>query len=400
MARNPPLRLLYLTNSRLPGEKAHAIQIMHTCAALAALVQVRLVHARRVNRAWLRGTTDLRTHYALPRDVARHALPSLDLMPMVNWLPIGRAGGYALAFAVQNATYHIALLLWLLFSSADVYYTRDSLSAAVCLVLGRRRVYFEAHTFPTSAAGLRLQRWLSKRLNGLAVLTPALRQRYIALGCAPQNVHVIPDAVDLQLFAPRAQAAARARTALPAAEFIALYAGQMYAWKGVETLVAAAQLLPAGCCVVLVGGTPEDLPRLQALAHSADPQRLRFVGHVAPTEVPHYLAAADVLVLPNSGHAEISRNHTSPLKMFEYMAAQRAIVASDLPALRTVLVPEENALLVPPDDAPALAAAILRLQADAPLRQRLSAAAAIAVTRHTWDNRARSILKLVAGDAA
>ena len=400
MAHNPPLRLLYLTNSRLPGEKAHAIQIMHTCAALAALVPLRLVHARRVNRAWLRSTVDLRAHYALPRDVARRALPSLDLMPLVPWLPAGRAGAYAFAFALQNLTYHFALLLWLLFTSADVYYTRDSLSAALCLALRRRRVYFEAHTFPSSAAGLRLQRWLAKRLDGLAVLTPALRQRYIALGCAPQKVHVIPDAVDLQLFAPRAQAAARTHTALPAADFIALYAGQMYAWKGVETLVAAAQLLPAGSCVVLVGGTPEDLPRLQALAHGADPQRLRFVGHVAPTEVPHYLAAADVLVLPNSGRAEISRNHTSPLKMFEYMAAQRAIVASDLPALRNVLVPEENALLVPPDDAPALAAAILRLQADAALRQRLSAAAAIAVAQHTWDNRARSILKLVGGDDA
>ena len=107
-----------------------------------------------------------------------------------------------------------------------------------------------------------------------------------------------------------------------------------------------------------------------------------------------------MLVLPNSGRAEISRNHTSPLKMFEYMAAQRAIVASELPALRTVLVPEENALLVPPDDAPALAAAILRLHADAALRQRLSAAAAITVAQHTWDNRARRILKLISGDDA
>ena len=144
MAHNPALRLLYLTNSRLPGEKAHAIQIMHTCAALAAQVQVRLVHARRVNRAWLRGAVDLRAHYALPRDVARRALPSLDLIPLVQWLPAGRAGAYAFAFALQNLTYHIALLLWLLFASADVYYTRDSLSAAVCLALRRRRVYFEA----------------------------------------------------------------------------------------------------------------------------------------------------------------------------------------------------------------------------------------------------------------
>ena len=47
------MKFIYLTNSRLPGEKAHAIQIMKTCAALAADVDIQIVHPRRVNRPWL-----------------------------------------------------------------------------------------------------------------------------------------------------------------------------------------------------------------------------------------------------------------------------------------------------------------------------------------------------------
>ena len=73
------MKFIYLTNSRLPGEKAHAIQIMKTCAALAADVDIQIVHPRRVNRPWLQSVVDLQKYYRLPRDVERR-LVSLHLM--------------------------------------------------------------------------------------------------------------------------------------------------------------------------------------------------------------------------------------------------------------------------------------------------------------------------------
>jgi glycosyltransferase involved in cell wall biosynthesis len=107
------------------------------------------------------------------------------------------------------------------------------------------------------------------------------------------------------------------------------------------------------------------------------------------------LAAADVLALPNSGRAAVSRYYTSPLKLFEYMAAERPIIASDLPALREIIANEETALLVPPDDASALAAAVERLRADPALARRLAANARSAVGAHTWERRAARILDFV-----
>ena len=59
------MKFIYLTNSRLPGEKAHAIQIMKTCAALAANVSIKIVHPNRVNRQWLRSVVDLKKYYKL-----------------------------------------------------------------------------------------------------------------------------------------------------------------------------------------------------------------------------------------------------------------------------------------------------------------------------------------------
>ena len=81
------MKFLYLTNSRLPGEKAHAIQIMKTCATLAAYADVRIIHAQRTNRPWLSSVTNLQAYYDLPRDVPRQAIRSLDLFYIVPGMP-------------------------------------------------------------------------------------------------------------------------------------------------------------------------------------------------------------------------------------------------------------------------------------------------------------------------
>ena len=85
------------------------------------------------------------------------------------------------------------------------------------------------------------------------------------------------------------------------------------------------------------------------------------------------------------------------MKLFEYMAAGKPILASDLPALREVVRDGESALLLPPADVGAWTAAILRLLADDDLRGRLAANAQALVWAHyTWDARAHSILATLA----
>jgi glycosyltransferase involved in cell wall biosynthesis len=84
------------------------------------------------------------------------------------------------------------------------------------------------------------------------------------------------------------------------------------------------------------------------------------------------------------------------MKLFEYMASKRAVIASNLPGIAEVITDGENALLVPPGDAPALAAAIQRLRDDAALRQQLAEAAYREVMAHyTWAARAQAILSAI-----
>jgi glycosyltransferase involved in cell wall biosynthesis len=127
---------------------------------------------------------------------------------------------------------------------------------------------------------------------------------------------------------------------------------------------------------------------------------------VPPADVANHLSRADILVLPNSANA-VSSRYTSPLKLFEYLAAGRPIVASDLPALREVLRDGINALLVPADDPAALAASLLRLIQDRPLAARLARTAFDDAALYSWDARAarleslfRSVVEDVRDDVA
>ena len=385
--------LLYLSNSRIPSEKAHAKQILKTCAALAGLTDLLLVHAKRQNREWLQNVQNVQAFYALPRPVARQTVPSIDVFDPIARLPLGLQDlGFRFAFGLQFASHHMALAAWLAGKTAGYYYTRDSLTAALCVLLGKRPIFFEAHTFPSSATGLRLQKWLVPRLDGISVLTTPLAALYQALN--PRRLTIIPDAADIENFNRVSQAAARSELQLEAAQKYVLYVGQLYAWKGLSTLIEAARQLPQAQ-VLVVGGTPEDLPRLRAELHASGVHNFRLQGFVPPTQVPTYLAAADVLVLPNTAKAAISRLYTSPLKLFEYMAAQRPIVASDLPSLRDILTPQHNAVLVTPDDPTALAAGIAQVLADPHLAERLTRQAAEDVKQYSWEQRATRIWQFI-----
>jgi glycosyltransferase involved in cell wall biosynthesis len=122
-----------------------------------------------------------------------------------------------------------------------------------------------------------------------------------------------------------------------------------------------------------------------------------FTGFVPNERIPLYQSAADVLLMPyqrtvatSSGGntAEIS----SPMKMFEYMAAGRAILTSDLPVLHEVL-DEKTAVFCPPGDPAAWESALAQLLKDDNDRQTLGQRARVAVEQYSWVRRAQHVLE-------
>lgn len=166
------------------------------------------------------------------------------------------------------------------------------------------------------------------------------------------------------------------------------FVGSLKPWHGVDLLIDAFDRfvrahphLPAR---LLMAGDGPEMPRVrEELARRALASRAILTGAVAPEMVPGLLTSMDIAVAP---YPASNSNYFSPLKLFEYLAAGRAIVASAIGQTRAVITHEHTGLLVPPGDTAALAAAIARLAADPVLRSALGRAGREQACReHTWE---------------
>lgn len=162
-----------------------------------------------------------------------------------------------------------------------------------------------------------------------------------------------------------------------------IYAGSFFGWKGVADLLYAAQALD-GFHITLIGGTPEQVARMCADRPSGG-ATLEFLPRIAQPEVMDRLSRSCIAVLPNRPQAD--SRFTSPIKLFEYMAAGCAVVAADLPAIREILSPDE-ATWFPAGNGDALAGALAAL-ADAPEKARSMGERVREKSRdYTWRARA------------
>ncbi len=209
-----------------------------------------------------------------------------------------------------------------------------------------------------------------------------------------RSFSVIQNGVDLSLFEGRDRTAARRLLGLPLNKKIVVYVGKLAAWQGLETLVDCAQHLGqiSEIHVLLVGDGPLRESLLARIATKHLDETVGFTGPVPHEKIPTFLAAADVCVAPFSR----SRNDLvgiSPIKLFEYLAAGRSVVASDVSGVREIV--QDAGILVAPDSATALASAISDLLSDSARLTRLEKRAAELAAGNSWEDRARAILDVV-----
>ncbi len=371
-------------------------------AARGGMVNVTLYAARRINTPALRTIRDVWAFYGVDRAFTIRRVPCLDLF--------GVSGGRAerLVFTIQTATYLMILCLILLCRAAsstnrvDVYYSRDPLTlVALSLFVPRSALCYEAHQL----SGSRWQTLCLRRVGTIIAVTAALadklRERTITTTSTSAPILVAHDGIRAARFvAIPDQAEARRQLELPAQAFIVGYIGRLHTLgmsKGVDTLIdAIACLSPDPVTLCLVGGPDDWADRLRAqwIAHGLAPDGFIYVASVPADRVPLYLSAFDVGTMPLPW-TEHFAYYASSLKLFEYMAAGRPLLATDLPSAREVVRDEYSALLVPPGDAASMAGALRRLKDDPALRQRLAEQAQRAVAEYHWSRRAERILDAV-----
>jgi len=360
---------------RLPDPRAAAIFAMEEVKSLAEHVPVTVVIP-------LRNTTDIeKAHalYALPPQVTLVALPILE----VSHIPFLRR----FAFQCSLLSFAVNLVRYLRRNAGVWIVTTDHVPALIAVLFGKK-VLIEIHDFPTV--------WNPVWRFVLSHASLVLSTNEWKKNELPRHFRILPErifcernGVDLKLFAPMKQDEARTQLAMPLDAKIALYTGNLYSWKGVETFIDAAALIPNILCYI-VGGTIDDHRRLEERIMHA--HNIRLIPRVPHTEVPLWQAAADVLVLPNTASEEISLHYTSPMKLFEYMASHRPIVASDLPSIREIL-PNDAGYFYAPDNAQALAGVLATVCADSGEASQRSERALHVVREHAWSARALRIIK-------
>lgn len=387
-------KLIYLGVLRIPTEKAHGLQIMQNCEAFAnAGYDVELWAARRLNTPEMRQIEDAFTFYGVEHNFRLKRLPLLDLMPLAR----GNLKIERVFFYIQIITYIVSMLLVMLFTKADVYYSRDeNILVALSLIKPRQKLAYEPHTIRPSKWGRWLQVQAANRSGTVIPITGKLRDDLASDGVDFNKMMVAHDGVRASRFANLPDRnAARQQVGWPADAYIVGYMGQLKTMnmdKGTGLLVKAMARIPDGY-VAIVGGPTEAAEKLRQMWIGLGQPEDHFLysGQVTPDDVPLYLRAFDVGVLPLPWTPHFAY-YTSALKLFEYMAAGCTVVASDLPSAQEVLQHDQTALLFKHEDVESLTLALLRLHDDLRLRDTLSDYAYTTVMAHyTWDARAQAI---------
>lgn len=372
------MRIAYVADIRLPTERAHGLQIMEMCRAFArAGHEVRLFVPTRRNPI----TATPWEHYGMSPEFEIVRVSTPDFIPFDRLL--GRLSSMLNAFLFSRTARRAVRAF-----APDVVYMRDPWFTGVD---PRAASVLEAHDVPSRITFLHRRAWAAAAR--IVTVTDGLRRAFREAGVPDSKLAVAHDAVDPETFDVReSRAEARAALGLPADAFIAAYAGHLYPYKGVDDLLDACPRLRPNSRVVFIGGRPDDLARLKARAAEIGVTNATFVGPVPHAQVPLWLRAADAAVLPTRADGRHAAEFLSPLKLFEYLAAGKAIVATSTPSALEVL-DATTARLVPPSDPAALADALNAL-ADVPAaRESLARAARAAAEGRTWLRRADEVLK-------
>ncbi len=378
--------LCYIANSVIPSTWANSIHPMKMCSAFSAHgLEVELVIPLlpRQLKAWLMmklEKVDVWSYYSVNR---KFAIKRLLFPNLVFWYKLPTFGFFSSLYAK--------------FKGFNWVYS-DNLWAAYWLCRLRVPVVFEANDFAENARERIFLPFLNittrDEFLGIIAISRKIAEQYEQLGMAEDKILVARMAVDPARFEPcLGKDQARAQLALPAGRAIVCHSGNLYPGRGIDELLDCAALLK-DVLFVFIGGSRSDIERYRMEARKRSLDNVTFKGYVPHREVPTYLCAADVLVMPYTTKVP-TVDSMSPMKMFEYMQACRPIVATDHSPIREVLKHLRNAILVKPDSAEALVTGIREVLENHTLAKSIAEQAYKDVQSYTWDNRAKTILQFI-----
>ncbi len=369
--------LLYAFPEPLPLSRARGIQVAHAVTSLASTgVTIDLAYVPVIGQSPL-------------SPVVMGAVAGIDLLPISrSWpSPLNRippfsrwhsTKWFAARLKHELAVRRPAVVYVRHLKLADVLLAERALPP---LIYEAHEVFFDTATPKNRARVAAMERRVLCRARAVVCNSQATADRLAVLYDVPQRLLVVSNGVARpELLSPKAWHDSARNV---------IYAGSFFGWKGVDDLVAAAADLE-GFRISLVGGEPDQIDRIRMRLPPSGAE-IELVARLPHNEVMTRLAEACIAVLPNRPDPDSA--FTSPIKLFEYMAAGCAVVAADLPSIREILGNDE-AIWFTSGDAKSLAVALQNIATNnhaealgAVLREKSRA--------YTWQARAEKIKEFI-----
>lgn len=371
------MKIAYLSLSKIPSKAANSIHIMKMCSALSKnnnTVSLFYPNRRNINK----NITDIYSHYGVVN----------NFKLIKSWWP-----------SIKGKTFIFSILISLRakLMKFDIVYSRDPFITFFCILFNQKVVY-EIHQDISDYGKIALNLFKfvikSKSLVKIIVITNALKNELLKnYKIKPKLLYVSPDGADIikKDIKPT-------NKIIKNDKLIVGYIGHLYKGRGIEIIIFLSVKCPWAEFHV-VGGNKEDI--LYWKNKTANQSNIHFHGFVAPHKVSSYQISCDVLLAPYQNKVSVSSKSNistekwmSPLKIFEYMAAKKAIVCSDIPVLREVLVNDYNCILCKNDDMDLWVLALKKLKDDHAFRNLISNNAYQDFKeKYSWNSRAHSIIK-------
>ncbi|KKP92334.1 MAG: Glycosyl transferase group 1 [Parcubacteria group bacterium GW2011_GWA2_36_10] len=383
-------KLIYILDSRMPTEKAYGYQSSKMCEQFANLgVAVELWSPKRKNHI----TEDIFSFYNLKNNFKHKIIHTPELAFLPNFLRYWQ-------FLLQNLLFFVKLIFIKIDKQAIVY-SRSSLFCFLAILKHRKTVY-ECHDWFAKGKFFHLS--LLKFVDKIVVTNYFIKEQFIKHNFVAGKILVSPNGVDLSIFdltIDKKQARLKVNNIFNINNIldkkILFYSGSFKTMgneKGLKEVITVLSKLSQDFILLAVGGNQIDIQYYQKIAIDLE---IEDKVYFLPKQKQNILAilqkASDVLLMPfpKIAHYEF---FMTPLKMFEYMASQRPIVASNLPSIKQIL-DDTSCLFYRVGDLEDLKNKIILAVSDEGLVEKISFSAHLKVQQYDWQKRANNILNFI-----
>ena len=382
------MKIVYITNARLPTEKAHGVQIIKMIEALSSLNnEVVLISPNRIQNE-ISHKTSVFDFYNVEKIFEHNLINFIDPYKYRSLMP---------KFFYRFFSF-LVNLLWGIKSAkigsklnGDFYIFRDNtpFSYLFCAIFSKKCV-IEFHDIPPFLSRLifKLGLIISGKTVCFAVTNKLSEDLFHKFGKVKnlKKIDTLHDGVDLIKF--------KNNKIIENSTPLLTYCGSLSKSKGIDLIINSAKYIN-NVEFLIIGGLKVDVDHYKKIANDIGVKNINFIGQVNYSDVPNLLNKSDILLLPSSAKNIKSRNYTSAMKLFEYMSIGKPIIASNIPSNTEILENNLNCLLFEPDNPKSMVEKINTLINDKELNKKITKNSSKLAIKYSWTERSKKMIKRI-----